>query len=160
MHNEAILPKELIKEQIGKKEKQEAKKYLSRAMKCAEIIEYKQLQLKKLSDNITSPTSTGLSKLGVKIYTNANKYEDMITTKLFIEEQINKELVYLFDVAKEIQELIDSLRDPLYRTILTMRYLEAMKWEAIAECLCISMRHIYRLHDASLEKTAELLHGK
>ncbi len=157
MRSEALISENKICAKADKDEKAKAKKYLMRAMKCAEMITFKQQQLERLSDKLISPSAAGLSPLGVRIQGQAHTREEMLATKIYIEDKIKKELLYLADIGDEIQSVIELLDDPLYRTILTMRYLEAMKWEALAECLGVSMRHIYRLHDKALEEVAFLI---
>ena len=55
------------------------------------------------------------------------------------------------------REAIDKLTDPAHRAIAIDRYLNYMKWEAIAKAEHISNAEVYRRKELMLEKMAEIL---
>ena len=52
----------------------------------------------------------------------------------------------------EIIEPIDTLLSPAERTLMKYRYIHEYSWHEIAEYLCFTDRHIYRMHKNILKK--------
>ena len=56
-----------------------------------------------------------------------------------------------------LANIIDQVKDPIARTILTMRYVTGEKWETIArKCGKMSERNAYRIHDLALTELEQL----
>lgn len=58
----------------------------------------------------------------------------------------------------EIENLIYSVNNPVYRELLLCRYVKVMKWEEIAEHMSYELSHVSgRLHSNALEAVAKLI---
>lgn len=71
------------------------------------------------------------------------------------------------DLEREIAEIeqkrdsmiseIDLLENDEYKTLLTLRYVEEMKWNAVMARMDYSETHIHRLHRSALEEFDKIL---
>lgn len=59
----------------------------------------------------------------------------------------------LWDSLIEIENIIQSVEVSLFRTILSLRYIDGKRWENVAVELNYSWKQIHRLHIEALEKT-------
>lgn len=88
-----------------------------------------------------------------KIQTSNNaSVEDIIIKLCDLEAEITQEIDELIDKKRVAKEEIDKIEDVTLRSILTMRYLEMLKWEEIAVQLNYDYRHVLRLHGEALNK--------
>ena len=68
------------------------------------------------------------------------------------EERVKREIAELEQKREEIQSAIERLENEDERLVLLYRYLQGMKWEAIAYELHVSLSTIKRWHKAALSK--------
>lgn len=83
---------------------------------------------------------------------NKASVEDIIIKLCDLEAEITQEIDELIDKKRVAKEEIDKIEDVTLRSILTMRYLEMLKWEEIAVQLNYDYRHVLRLHGEALNK--------
>lgn len=83
---------------------------------------------------------------------NKASVEDIIIKLCDLEAEITQEIDELIDKKRVAKEEIDKIEDVTLRGILTMRYLETLKWEEIAVQLNYDYRHVLRLHGEALNK--------
>ena len=69
---------------------------------------------------------------------------------LFYTKRIAKRMEALFSVKLELFEAISALEKQEHRLLLSLRYLNCLTWEEIADILEVDVRHVYRLHEESL----------
>ena len=58
----------------------------------------------------------------------------------------------ILDEEKEIEKVIDKLKDARERTVMRYRYISGLKWEEICVKAHYSWQHIHRLHAEALKK--------
>ena len=81
--------------------------------------------------------------------------EDVPSYREYAKElfrQIDKLLL----ISREITQAVSKVDNPLYRTILTARYINFKTWEEIADDLEFNLRGLYRLHKRALESMNEV----
>lgn len=87
----------------------------------------------------------------VQVSKQGNKQEDLIIKMIDLEKEISKDIDKLIDEKKRAKAVIDELDGP-YRLVMTMRYLECMKWEEIAYRIGYSIQAIYKIHGQALKR--------
>ena len=87
----------------------------------------------------------------VQVSKQGNKQEDLIIRILDLEKEITKDIDNLICEKKKAKTVIDKLDGP-YKVIMSMRYLECMKWEEIAYRLDYSIQAVYKIHGQALKR--------
>lgn len=87
----------------------------------------------------------------VQVSKQGNRQEDLIIRILDLEKEITKDIDKLIDEKKRAKAVIDELDGP-YRLVMTMRYLECMKWEEIAYRIGYSIQAVYKVHGQALKR--------
>lgn len=87
----------------------------------------------------------------VQVSKQGNRQEDLIIKIIDLEKEITKDIDKLIDEKKRAKAVIDELDGP-YRLVMTMRYLECMKWEEIAYRIGYSIQAIYKIHGQALKR--------
>lgn len=89
---------------------------------------------------------------GSKPVPRGNGTENAVLRVLELEERLNREIDELTAKRQEIELTVNAVPDEVQREVITRRYLLYQKWEIIAEEMCYSVQHIFRLHGAALKK--------
>lgn len=87
----------------------------------------------------------------VQVSKQGNKQEDLIIRILDLEKEITKDIDKLIREKQRAKTIIDKLDGP-YKVIMSMRYLECMKWEEIAYRLDYSIQAVYKIHGQALKR--------
>lgn len=87
----------------------------------------------------------------VQVSKQGNKQEDLIIRILDLEKEITKDIDSLIREKQRAKTVIDKLDGP-YKVIMSMRYLECMKWEEIAYRLDYSIQAVYKIHGQALKR--------
>lgn len=82
---------------------------------------------------------------------NGNRQEDLIIRIMDLEKEITKDIDSLICEKKKAKTVIDKLDGP-YRLVMSMRYLECMKWEEIAYRIGYSIQAVYKIHGQALKR--------
>ena len=82
---------------------------------------------------------------------NGNRQEDLIIRIMDLEKEITKDIDSLICEKKKAKTVIDRLDGP-YKVVMTMRYLECMKWEEIAYRIGYSIQAVYKIHGQALKR--------
>lgn len=82
---------------------------------------------------------------------NGNRQEDLIIRIMDLEKEITKDIDDLIREKQRAKVVIDKLDGP-YRLVMSMRYLECMKWEEIAYRLEYSIQAVYKIHGQALKR--------
>ncbi len=91
----------------------------------------------------------------VKVQTSKEHVtENAMVRYLDYSERIVERMAELFSVKLEIYEAILRVDSTTCRTLLSLRYLQYLTWEQIAEEMDVDVRHVYRLHKSALEQVA------
>lgn len=80
-----------------------------------------------------------------------NHQEDIIIRIIDLEKEITKDIDKLINEKKRAKSVIDGLDGP-YKLVMSMRYLECMKWEEIAYRLDYSIQAVYKIHGQALKR--------
>lgn len=80
-----------------------------------------------------------------------NHQEDIIIRIIDLEKEITKDIDRLINEKKRAKSVIDRLDGP-YKLVMSMRYLECMKWEEIAYRLDYSIQAVYKIHGQALKR--------
>ncbi len=127
-----------------------AKEYLSQAHHLDERIECKLQQVENLQSLATRVTSV-FSDIPHSVTPDNHKLEKTIAKIIDLENEINTAIDSLVDLKRNITNVINSVENVEYRTILEMRYLSFCTWEQIAVAFGCDVRHVYRIHGKALE---------
>ena len=111
-------------------------------------IESKIRQLEQLNALKTCVGALDYSKDRIQTSTT-NSTEDRLIRIIDLEHNINSDIDDLINMKNEARKVISKLKG-VERTVLEMRYFEAMKWEEIAFRLGDEVRQIYRFHGKGL----------
>ena len=79
-----------------------------------------------------------------------NHQEELIVKLIDLEDDITKDIDRLVDMKTLAKISIDKLNGP-YRLVMSMRYLECMKWKEIAYRLNYSVQAVYKIHGQALK---------
>ena len=128
-----------------------AKEYLLQARYLDERITSKTQQIASLNDLATRCTTT-FSDMPRNPNRGGSRLEDCIIKIIDLEDSLKKDIEKLVDLKREIMEVIDSIGNDEYKTILEKRYLCFQKWEKISVDMKYSIQHTYKIHDLALEE--------
>lgn len=87
----------------------------------------------------------------VQVSKQGNRQEDLIIRIMDLEKEITKDIDSLICEKKKAKTVIDKLDGP-YRLVMSMRYLECMKWEEIAYRIGYSIQAVYKIHGQALKR--------
>lgn len=87
----------------------------------------------------------------VQVSKQGNRQEDLIIKIIDLEKEIAKDIDSLICEKQRAKTVIDKLDGP-YKVVMTMRYLECMKWEEIAYRLDYSIQAVYKIHGQALKR--------
>ena len=128
-----------------------AKNYLSQAFGINQRIESKLVQIEELHNLATKATVT-YSDMPKNPNRSGSRIEDCIIKIMDLEAEINKDMVELVELKKDIIHRIKSVEGVELQTILELRYLSYMRWEEIAIELGYGIDNIFRLHRNALDE--------
>lgn len=125
-----------------------AKEYLNRAYRLNDKIESNLRQLESLEAKATSVTVNFNPKVQGG---TGNGVEQIIFKILALKEKIRAETERYIDTLDEIRSTIDKVKDPDENLLLTLRYIEFMKWEEIMEKMNFSRPQVFRIYNNALK---------
>ena len=128
-----------------------AKEYLGPAYRIDQRINSKIDQISSLHALATKATTT-ISDMPGSATRNVHRMEDIIVKIMEMEEDINAEIDTLVDLKAEIMDVIKSVDNLEYQTILELRYLCFKPWEQIALDLSYSINNVFKMHKKSIEE--------
>jgi DNA-directed RNA polymerase specialized sigma subunit len=128
-----------------------AKNYLSQAYWLDKRIDAKLEQLDSLRSLAMKATSA-LSDMPRGANANPHRTEDVLAKIADMSTDVEREIDRLVDLKRDIGNAIESVDDPDARLLLELRYVNFKTWIDIAATTGFCRRHIYRLHDAALNK--------
>ena len=130
---------------------QEAKKYLSQAFGLNQRIESKLGQIEDLHNLATKATVT-YSDMPRNPNKGQSRLEDCVIQIMELEAEINRDMIRLVELKKDIIRRIKSVENAELQTILDLRYLSYMRWEEIAIELGYGIDNVFRLHRNALDE--------
>jgi seryl-tRNA synthetase len=127
------------------------KDYLSQAYRIDQRINSKLEQVQSLRELATKATAT-LNDSPVSGSRNVHSMSDIIDKMIDLENEINDDIDQLVDLKREIMTVIKRVENPEHQTLLELRYLCFKSWEHIAVAMNYNSRHVFKMHDAALQK--------
>ena len=105
-----------------------------------------------------SEKASGLAYSHAKSGPNSgSRIEDCIIKIDAIERAIKIDVENLMLLKDKISGVIDRISDPISKSLLSLRYLNGMSWEQVAEFINYSYVHtVHRLHPKALDKFNDL----
>ena len=67
------------------------------------------------------------------------------------EQSLRKQVEGLVQARIQVLKAIQTVRDPVLQQVLYLRYIGGLTFEALAEQMQYSWRHIYRLHKKAVD---------
>lgn len=129
---------------------EKAKAWLNRNYGESIYIDSLRRRLERLESEIDRMTKP-LSRRESQISHDDNSQENKLTEYLdFLDELKTKEII-LFNHDLETVNVIDKVESYVFRTILTERYVNRLKWPAISELTNTEQRTLYRYHSQALD---------
>ena len=84
--------------------------------------------------------------------------EDCVMKIDSIERAIKSDVEDLMLLKERISRVIDKINDPVCKSLLSLRYLNGMSWEQVAEAMEYSYVHVVnRLHPKALKMFREVI---
>lgn len=133
-----------------------AKEFLSRAYRLDKKIDWKIQQVASLNELATKATGT-LTGMPRSPGSSSSRLEDVVTKIVLMQETINADIDTLMDIKAEITEVIRSVENDDYRSLLELRYLCFKEWEVLAEEMHYSLRWTYVMHGRALAAVDRVL---
>ena len=124
-----------------------AKEYLSQARYIDKRIERKIEERDRLREKLIAGRMaqiTGMPRGGNYDWT------DGVNALIALEEEINREIMELCRVKREVWAAIDAVDEGRFRWLLELRYRNYLTWEQIADEMGYDVRWVYRMHGAAL----------
>jgi DNA-directed RNA polymerase specialized sigma subunit len=127
-----------------------AKDYLSQAFHIDKQLKSKLEQLNVLR-NLATTTTQPLSDMPGSPNRNIDRMEKAIIKIMDMEKEISEEVDALLDLKNQIAQCIKKVEDIDCQLILEFRYLCFMSWEDIAAEMNFTVRNVHILHGKALK---------
>ncbi len=147
------MQKEMTPEQ---KAYSKAVKYLCKVEDIDNMITKKQEQIDSLR-SLASSTALHTDSERVQTSGSGDKIGDCCAKIADLCAEINQDIDDFVDTKADIMHTIDKLDDLEERRLLYCRYFQYMPMIKIAQEMCVSERHIYRMHKTAVQHIAEIL---
>lgn len=135
-----------------------AKQYLRQAYRLNDLInsDLAELeQLKVLSTSVSSPNLSGMPGSGQR--KQEAPFVNPILKIIDLENYINAEINRFVDLKKEIRTVIFQVPDNSQKLCLKLRYIQFLKWEAVATEMNLSLKQVHRIHNDALQAVQKVL---
>jgi DNA-directed RNA polymerase specialized sigma subunit len=126
------------------------KEYLSQAFHIDKQLKSKLEQLSVLRELATTTTQP-LSDMPGSPNRNTDRMEKAIIKIMDMEKEISEEVDVLLDLKNQIAQCIKKVEDIDCQLILEFRYLCFMSWEDIAAEMNFTVRNVHILHGKALK---------
>lgn len=123
-----------------------AEKYLSRLGRLADKIEARAEHM------------TVLQALNAAAEWASPEEKQLVENRIRTETELMRaDVAEMIQVDAEIRETISLVEDPQLKTLLELRYMGCLTWEAVAERMDYERRQIFRKRTAALDEVAKIL---
>ena len=136
-----------------------AKEYLSQAYRLNRRINTKLSEMAAVRE-ITGMATAILSDMPRSATRNIRRIEDSIAKLMDMESELALDIERLVNIRQEIAEVIEAIDNPIYSSLLSLRYLCFKEWDAIANELQYDSKYIFKLHGRALQKVDTQRHQK
>ncbi|WP_455619626.1 DUF1492 domain-containing protein [Eisenbergiella sp.] len=150
--------KEAAQKQPKEKETDAIKKRLEEYAALPRRIDNQIERLENLTATMGSPSTPNLTGLPSGGGDGTSKIERQVVKKAELEEKIRDMIKKERKLRKELEELIETMKNPDEQTVIEMRYLDGAKWWTICEALYSMEADYDEKADKYLKRTFKL-HG-
>lgn len=112
-------------------------------------IDVKLAEVQRLWDKATKVTAV-LNAVKVVSSASGGGMSEAVERIADLEQEINAEIDRFVDYKRKVQTVLDKMENPDYVRVVYKRYFEQKPWEAIAEEMNMSARHVQRYHTQAL----------
>lgn len=113
-------------------------------------------QAKEESEQIaTMLTSAAIDYSKVRVQSSPKDFTDTMARLVDLHKECVERMEECVRAMEDAKKLIDKVKDPQKRDILSRRYLRCQNWEDIAEDIGKDYRWVFRLHDKALQEIKE-----
>lgn len=126
------------------------KEFLKQAWQIDARIDARIEERERLESMITSPRMqrlTGMPRGG-----RGRDWTDSVAAIDGIRAAINRDILLLCRVKREVNAAIDAVEDLHLRTVLELRYRNYMPWEQIARVTGYTLRNVFYIHGEALKR--------
>lgn len=142
-----------------KNEAYKAKNWLNRNYNLSRQLEADQRMLEIMSNRLQSGVARYESD-GSEVHDPDRakaRHDDALLEYSIQKDKVEKEAKKLTEEDLKTRKAISELSDPTLKAIAVDRYINRLKWEAIAALEHRSVAQVYRDHKTMLERMAEIL---
>lgn len=132
-----------------------AKAYLNRYQRLKGYIRARQTELMELRQTLI-PSSVDYT--GITVQTSPHdKMAEIMAEIDQLEQRITDATCDALKVLRDIEDVVQKMKDPRQQTLVINYYLNGLTWEQTAEAMGYDLRWIYRLHGQALDSVEEIL---
>lgn len=131
----------------------EARVFLARGTVIDRELRMKRVLIQQLKDRASQLRGmrlTGMPRSGQRA-DMTRVVDDIIDA----ENELVAQCQQLMGVLGEVKQAVDAVENPLWRQLLTYRYVACLSWEEVAEHMGYDTRYIYKLHNNALKAFAK-----
>lgn len=112
------------------------------------------LELKTELENVSSkPITDDLINHNAFL---TDRQSDLVLKKIALEDKLMTLRARLIETHEQIEGAIESLQEPIERTVLRMRYINGMKWEEICVSIDYEWAQMHRIHNEALKNISKI----
>ena len=116
-----------------------------------------EFEINQMYQTLKSPIITGMPAVHSP---DADKIGNVLSKIQQKEIKYLAKLDVILNEEKEIETVIDELKDSRERTIMRYRYISGLEWEEVCVKAHYSWKHTHRLHSDALNKILDNKEGK
>lgn len=132
-----------------------ADEYLKQYGKVLDLIKRKQAEAEAI---IAALELVGINYERDKVQTSlSDRMANVFAKADLMYKAIEKDIERLLDIHKEICEVIEKISDNRLRRVLTLRYINLMSWEDVADTMYLSRSRILQLRREALNEVEKII---
>jgi DNA-directed RNA polymerase specialized sigma24 family protein len=90
----------------------------------------------------------------------ANELNGSASRKTEAAHELDMVISHIHETLLAREAMISRLKDARQRTVLTLRYIEGLRWNRITQLLCYEAETIYRVHRQALLEIQKMMETK
>lgn len=128
------------------------KQYLRQGLKLKKQLEHDKEILEELRANLDGLKALQNSeKLQGGTFKDDSSMVERLNKIIELEKKINNKICELTDFKSKLLEELESIENEDEKILMESRYFLFMSWEQVANKLCYSLSHTFKLHGRALE---------
>jgi len=130
------------------------KEYLQQYRNAEDSINAKLDQIHKLRELATKTTQT-LTADNVQSSGSSDKISAIVSKIVDMEREVDAEIDKLQEIKKNVEKVISAVTNYTQRQVLTLRYINGLRWEEIAVKMNYTYRNVCYIHGRALSEVKE-----